>query len=251
MQNIEYEQAQKKGIQRFFEVLQSEFREHIKLNLLFIACALPSAMIFFVGLLGFFSEAALVLSLIAAFPVGGAVSACMFCITGMLRDEPGHIWADFRRKFKENIRQAAAPGILCAAMVYAQVYIWGPYVFGGADVNVVWLIPGTVFLVVFGMIAPYFFLQVAYLDLKTRQILLNSVILSFSNAPRSFMGAVMGGGLWVAVILYLPESLVIAPLLLLFGFSVSWLLCLMWVWPPVDKQFNIAETLNKRRIHNL
>ena len=240
------ELPRKKGINRFIEVFLSEFREFIKLNLLFIAVVLPSAMIFFAGLLGFYSGIALILSLIVAFPIGGAISACMFCVTGMLRDEPGHIWGDFKRKFKENVRQAAAPGILCAALVYAQVYLWGPYIFGGVGVSGVWLIPGLVFLLIFGMIAPYFFLQVAYLNLKTKQILINSVILSFSNAPRSFMGAVTGSILWAAVVMLLPESLAVAPLLLLFGFSVSWLLCLMWIWPPVNKQFNIEEILRDR-----
>ena len=245
---MEHEIPRKKGVNRFFEVFLCEFRDFIKLNLLFIACALPSAIVFFAGLLGYYSEIALVLSLIAALPIGGAVSACMFCITGMLRDEPGHIWDDFKRKLKENMRQTAAPGILCAAFVYAQVYLWGPYVFGGAGVDGVWLIPGIVFLLIFGMISPYFFLQVAYLNLKTKQILINSVILSFAHAPRSFMGAVMGGALWGAVVMLLPESLITAPLFLLFGFSLSWLLCLMWVWPPVNKQFNIEKTLSERRL---
>ena len=234
----------KKGVSRFIEVLLAEYRGLVKLNLLFCAFALPSAVVFLLGLLGYYSGVALLLSLVAAFPIGGAVVAYMFCITRMLRDEPGYIWSDFKRKFTENIMQAAVPGILCVAFVYAQVYLWGPFLFSGAHINVVWYIPGIVFLLVFGMVTPYVFLQVAYVELKTKQIIINSLILSFASAPRSFMGVAMGSSFWVAFLLLLPESLVVAPLLLLIGFSLSWLLTLMWVWPPVNLQFSIEETLN-------
>ena len=235
-----------KGVKRFFEVLFGEFRGLIKLNLLFAACILPSAAIFALGLFGHYSGVALTLSLAAAFPIGGAVTAHLFCLTRMLRDEPGYVWADFKRKFKENMRQAAAPGMLCAAFVYAQVYLWGSVFFGGAAIDAIWFIPGIGFLLIFGMVAPYLFLQIAYIDLKTKALVINSVLISFAHAPRSLFGAVMGGGFWVAFALLLPESLVAAPLLLLFGFSFSWLLNMMWVWPPVNKQFCIEETLRER-----
>ena len=236
----------KKGIHRFFEILFNELRGLIKLNLLFLACVLPSAVIFLFGLFGFYSEIALVVSLMAAFPIGGAIVSYVFCITRMFRDESGYIWEDFKRKFKENIRQAALPGILCAAFVYAQVYLWGSFLFGGEGVDAVWIIPGVGFLLVFGMVTPYFFLQIAYIDLNTKKIVINSLLLSFANALRSVIGAVIGGAVWVAYILFMPESFVVTPILLIIGFSFSWLLNLMWVWPPVNKQFKIEEVLRER-----
>ena len=236
-----------KGVRRFFGVLAGEFRGLIKLNLLFCAFILPTLALFLLGLFGFYSWAALVLSLAAAFPVGGAFTAYVFCVTRMLRDEPGYVWEDFKRKFKENMRQAAAPGMLCAAFVYAQVYLWGAILFGGAGIDAIWIIPGIGFLLIFGMVAPYFFLQIAYVDLKTNEALVNSVLISFAHAARSFFGAVMGGAIWIAFALLLPESLVAAPLLALFGFSFSLLLNMMWIWPPVNKQFAIEETLRVRR----
>ena len=234
-----------KGIRRFFGLVGGEFWGLVRLNLLFCACLLPSGAVFLAGLFGFYSEIALFISLLVAFPVGGAVVAYFFCITKMLRYQPGYIWHDFKRKFRENARQAAMPGILCTAFVYAQVYLWGTFLFGGAGIDAVWLIPGAMFLLVFSMVAPYFFLQVAYIDLKTKQIIINSVLLSFASAPRSFMGAAMGGVVWVAFFVLLPQSLAVAPLLLLFGFSLSWLLNLMWLWPAVNKQFRIEETLRR------
>jgi len=165
----------------------------------------------------------------------------------ILRDEPGYVWHDFWRKFKENAKQAALPGILCTAFIYAQAYLWGPFLYGGSVMDAGWMIVGVVMLVVFGMVAPFVFLQIAYIELKTKKIIINSLLLAFAHAPRSFMGAIMGGAIWVAFFLLMPGSLVAVPVILLLGFSVSWLLDLMWIWPLVDRQFNINETLRERK----
>jgi len=215
---------------------------------LFSICALPSAAAFLLGFFGFLTGIMYILALLAAFPVGGAFSACAFCITKMLRDEPGYVLHDFKRKFLENSLQSAVLGMLCAVFIYAQVFIWGPLIAGNA-VDLAWLIMGIVILLIFGMVAPYVFLQIAYIDLKTSQILINSILISFINAPRSFMGAITGGVIWVVFALFLPNSLMAAPLFILIGFSVSWLLCFMWVWPNVDKQFRIEETLRDRKMN--
>ena len=233
-------------IPRFVGLFFGEFRGLIKLNLLFLLCALPTVGLFILGFLGFFSGAALALSIIAAYPIGGAVTAYFFSLTRMLRDVPGFIWHDFRRKFLENVKQSAAPGIMCTAFIYMQVYLWGPFLFGGAGIDPGWLITGIVFLLIFGMVTPYIFLQIAYVDLRMRQIIMNSVLIAFANAPHSIMGAISGSVIWVAFILFFPDSLVFAPLLALIGFSLSGLLCIVWVWPSVNKQFKIEETLRNR-----
>jgi len=46
--------------------------------------------------------------------------------------------------------------------------------------------------------------------------------------------------------LFLPVSLIFVPIIVLFGLSISMLLCLMWIWPPFDAHFKIEETLIKR-----
>ena len=239
--------VRKKGVRGYIEILYSEFLGLIKLNLLFCVCLLPSAALFLVGLFGYYSEIMLILALIAAFPVGGAVSATMYCITCMLRDEPGFLLHDFVRKLKENIKQAAAPGILCVSFVCAQVYLWGPFLFSRILIDPLWIIPGIGFFLIFAMVTPYFFLQIAYIKLSTVQIFKNSLLLSFANAPRSFMGAFAGGIMWGAYVMLLPGSFTVTPLILIIGFSVSWFLDLIWVWPIVNKQFNIENQLREMK----
>jgi len=179
----------KSGIPRFIEILAGNFRELIKLNLLFCACVSVSVISFVLGIFGFFTGIALVLALVAAYPVGGGLSAYMFCITKMLRDEPLFIWHDFKRKLLENMKQAAAPGILCAAFLYVQIFLWNAAVAGVFNANPALLVMDVVFLLAFGMVAPYVFLQIAYIELRTGQILTNSIVLAFANTKRSIVGA--------------------------------------------------------------
>ena len=232
------------GIRRFTTVLAKDFWNLVKLNLIFCACALPSIVLFILGFIGILGGFAIILSLIAAFPIGGAHCAGVFCVSKMIRDDPGYLWYDFKRKFIENIKQAMAPGILSVLFLYAQIFLWRDLMLGGA--NLALLIAGALSLIMFGMVAPYIFLQIAYIELATSKIIKNSVFISFANVARSLLGALMGFAIWIVFALLLPDSLVAAPVLLVLGFSMSWLLNLLWIWPPVDRQFSIEETLRNR-----
>ena len=216
----------------------------IKLNLLFCLLALPSAALLVAGMVSPLGIIAIALSLAAAFPVGGACAACMFCISKMIRRDPGYLWYDFKRKFLENYKQGAVPGILCVAFIYLQLYLWQILIPQGA--NILWLAAGFVPLLIFGMVAPYIFLQMAYIELRTSQILKNSLLISFGNAWRSITGAVLCGVIWFVFVALMPDSLPFSPVLFVLGFSVSWLLNLLLIWPPVNRQFAIDETLKKQ-----
>jgi uncharacterized membrane protein YesL len=234
---------QKKGLRRFAEILFRDFWDLIRLNLLFCACMLPSAALFAASLFGLLPYPAFLLSLAAAFPAGGACCACFFCITKMLRDDPGYLWHTFKRKFRENIKQAMAPGVCYATFLYAQIYLWVLFLFEGMPIGAGGAFLSLVSLLAFGMVAPYIFLLAAYIDLPMPEIVKNSLLLAFANAPRSFAGALSGGVIWLAFALLSPASLTFSPFLFLFGFSMSWLANLMWIWLPVDRQFAISETL--------
>ena len=118
--------------------------------------------------------------------------------------------------------------------------------FGIGELSVILLTLEAVSLVMIGMIMPYVFMHVAYVELNLIQIAKNSVILALAYAPRSFMGSFLGNLIWCLFWILIPLSFIAVPIMILFAFSVSWLLYLMWVWPPMDKQFNIEETLRER-----
>ena len=248
---VDVDEPRKKGILRFFEICSRDFFELIKLNVFFFICCVPSAVLFVFFVLGLGGAASMLfflLSLAAAFPVGGAISAAFFCVTKMLRDDPGFIWHDFKRKFKENLFVSMPAGIICALVFYTQVYILVMFAESrGASAEPWMAVLDIIALVVFGMVMPYVFAQAPYLYLKQAGLLKNSLILAFINAPRSFMGAVQGGAIWALYAFFFPVSILFSPLLAIIGFTLSWLLALMWVWKPVDGQFRIEETFLKRR----
>jgi len=248
---VRKDEPRKKGIARFFELLFRDLGDLIKLNVFFCLCALPSAVLFTATLIGFFgnfSGLSFIASLIFAFPVGGALVACVYYITKMMRDEPSYVWYEFKRKFLENFLQAAPAGMLCTSFVYAQILVWGSLlVTEETTVDIFWLILALLSLLLFGMITPYIFMHFAYIDLKTFRVLKNSVLMSFAYFPRSFMGALLGGLIWILFSLYFPISLMAAPLIGLFCVSLSMLLNLMWVWKPFDSYFKVEETLIERR----
>jgi uncharacterized membrane protein YesL len=245
---VSKDEPRKKGIARFFELQFRDLGDLVKLNMLLFACALPSVTMFVFALLGIYPLITFILSLILAFPIGGVLTACVYYITKLMRDDPSYVWYEFKRKFTENYKQSAAIGILCTAFVYTQILLWIQILYSEEFVGLSWFFLALISLLLFSMITPYIFLHFAYIDLKTFGILKNSMLMSFAYLPRSFMGAFLGGLMWLMTALFFPDSLLMGfPVILIFGITTSMLLNLMWTWKPFDTNFNIEETLIKRK----
>ena len=244
---VRKDEPRKKGFPRLLEILGRDMSSLVKLNILFCFCILPTGAAFISGMSGILPTIMFLLSLVAAFPVGGALVAVTFCISKMLRDDPGFVWHDFKRKFKENLLQAAFPGILFVAMIYSQVLMWLSQLLGGNGADFTWALAMFIIFIIFSMVAPYVFILFGYIDLKATKIIKNSILLSLANTPRSFMGAITGGFLWIVFVLFLPVSILFLPVIVLFGFTLTMLFTLTWIWPRIDKQFAIEETIRKRQ----
>jgi len=247
---VQKDEPRKKGFARFFELLFRDFADLVKLNVMFCIVLIPSvaAFIFGSGFLGMIIG--FVAALLFAFPVGGALTAYYYYITKMMRDDPSYVWFEFKRKFLENYKQAAPIGILCTGFTYAQIMLWGNLISalqqGEAVGEFLWHFLVFLSFIIFMMILPFIFMHFAYVTLGTFQILKNSVMMAFGYLPRSIMGSLLGGAIWVAFALFFPLSMMAAPLIILFGISISILLSLMWVWPVFNKCFKVEETLLER-----
>lgn len=243
----------KTGTARFFELLFRDFADYVKMSFLISLAVLPSAVMFILGTLPFLMGTGelylifLLFSLVLAFPVGGAMTACYFNITRFMRDEPSYLWFEFKRKFKENWKQSAITGIVCTAFVYMQILLWFSMYYQMVaevyDGGVVLIALAVLSLLLFAMITPYIFLHFAYIDLKTGQILKNSFLMSLARLPKSFMGALLGGIIWVLIALFMPNSLIVFPLVPIILAALSMLLTLTWIWPPFNAYFEVEEKL--------
>ncbi|MCL2167198.1 MAG: hypothetical protein FWH49_07930, partial [Clostridiales bacterium] len=78
-------------------------------------------------------------------------------------------------------------------------------------------------------------------------IIKNSILIAIKYVAKSFCGMSLGNAIWVVTALFFPLSLAWAPFLLLAGFSLSWLLNLLFIWPAVDAVFSIDKTIHAMR----
>jgi uncharacterized membrane protein YesL len=237
----------KKRFARFVELVRRDAADLIKLNFIYQLCLLPAQLAF----LAIFSSANLAnirfTATLAAFcllcsaPAGPAACSFCFCLTKMLRDEPGFLWHDFRHVFKENFRRLLLPGLVYCAASGAQFLACVYY--EPALVGFIYAIPYFLAATVFNMSATYFFVQASYLELGVLDLAKNSLLLSLGYLPRSFMGALFWAATFAVELFAFPYSL---PVLLAFGYSVPALLSLLWQWPIIDDAFKISETLKAR-----
>lgn len=240
----------KTGASRLFEILGRDFGNLIKLNLIYFPFILiPALCLVFVWLsflagVGLYMLIAAILGAAACIPLGGATSAMYYCITKMQWDEPGFIWHDFKKTLKENFRGTMWVGVIYGVLTGAQTiaFLFYQTIGGGLGIALMAIFFFSVLLI--AMVMPYFFTQAPYLDMGAGDMLRNSLMMALGFAPKSLMGAILGSGLIIAQVLFFPFTFIT---LVLFGFTLPCLFALTWVWPVVDKQFEIEKTLRKRK----
>ena len=239
----------KKGIARVVELLVRDFWVLMKLNILFVLFMIPPQVLVYFTISSFGSPQSLIFgasALLVFIPLGTARTAMFYCITKMLRDDPGFVWHDFKKAFKSSFRTAAVPGMVHELIFCAQILFVLNF-FAGEMATLFSTALLMLSLLLFNMISPYFFLQASCLDLKTAPLLFNSLLLTFSNFLRSFAGGLLGGTLMLVLsALNIVLEFALLPLVILIGFSLPTFLCLTCIWPPTDKVFGIEETIRRR-----
>lgn len=241
----------KKGFKRFFEIIRRDFANLVKLNLVLLMFLAPSLTIFIYNYLKVGNVLLLLLSIVLAFPTGGAITSSLYCISTILMDEPRLVMYDFWRKFKENFVQSVFFGILYVAFLYLQIYTWTGMVQGYFPTSYVTMIMLAIAFVFVEMVAPYIFLQIGHLELKNKHILKNGVVIALKYLLKSFSGMILSLIPWFITFIFYPLSLWWMPILLFVGFSLSFLIILLRTWAPVDELFSISKTIRERREQDL
>lgn len=246
----------KKGIMRFFEIVGRDMGNLVKTNFMFAICCIPMLLVVSWLIVTLLIYEQLYLGFILIFVplftlsgilVGPAMTAMHAIITNMLRDEPDYVGHTFKRKFKQNFKPAALLGLLFA-FVFSMEFVAGFfYISANLSAPNILLIALYIFnVIIVTSISIYAFLQVAYLDLKNMAILKNSLLLTFGMAKRGLPATLITVILSVASILLIPTAIVL-PLFFVFLPIIIVLISDMWVWPVMEKTFNISELLEKRR----
>lgn len=245
---------QKKGFARFFEILGRDMGNLFKVNLMFSVCCIPMLLVCGWLIVTLYVYEQLYLGFILIFVplftlsgilVGPAMASMQAVLTNMLRDEPDYVWTTFKRKFKQNFKPAAMLGIIFS-FVFSMELVAGVFYISAnlsaPNILLIALYMFNIFIVV--SISIFAFLQVVYLDLKNFAIIKNSLLLTFGMAKRGLPATIITTVLTGATILYVPITV---PFFFLGIPVLIMLIADMWVWPVMEKTFNISELLNKRR----
>lgn len=208
---IDKNAPKKKGMMRYLETLWREFFSLIKLNLLFIVSCLP----------------------IVTIPA--ALTAMNRITVTMVRDRNYFMLHDYMDAFKRDFWTSLLSGLLfLVAFIIFGVSTWFYYmlaanankfflVFAGASLGLL--------LIVFGG-ATFFFPMLAMVELSTKMLLKNSVIMVFTCFKRSFPAILLS-------LMFLLVSIGLLP------FSMIFILFALFSLTSVTSNFFIVKSIEE------
>lgn len=166
---IEKDAPPKTGLALFFEILVREFWQLLKLNLLFVICALPLVTF------------------------GAARAALSRCTMNMVRDVPNDVWDDFRQELKKDFSRNTALGLLeLFALGMLMLLLSLPGIRSNTVACVVLLALTAIVVLVLGYLWP----MVVAVDVPLRAAIKNAAVLALAFPQHSLPALV------VALLLY-------------------------------------------------
>lgn len=219
------------GFSRYTELLGRDFKRFFLVNLLTLFAFLPFAL----GVLGAILTSS-ILILIPACVVGGAIAgpalSCMYdTIYRSLRDAPGKCLDNYKRAWKQNWRQAVAPGIVFCLLLgfytFMLMMLWWAANPPGLGTLALYFVSIVLFTMFFSLYWP----QLVLFEQSGRQRFQNCLLFMMRYFPKTFVCALMQIIYWTVIVLFLPWSVVLLPLI-----GVWWIL--------FSANFFLYDTLN-------
>lgn len=202
---IEKDAPPKTGLALFFEILVREFWQLLKLNLLFVICALPLVTF------------------------GAARAALSRCTMNMVRDVPNDVWYDFRQELKKDFPRNTVLGLLELFAIGVFLLLLSlPGVRGNTAVCVVLFALAAVGALVLGYLWP----MLVAVDVPPRAAVKNAAVLALAFPQHSLPA------LAVALLLYglsfwlFPLSL---PLVLFVPFGMGSFVTSFAAWSDIRR----------------
>lgn len=233
----------KVGVARFFELMGRDLWPFYKASIL---CCLGFVPVFLVIMFGLLAKAVWI-SVLGGL-VGGMIAAPFLCgifdtVLRALRDEPGYWWHTYRNAWKQNWRDAMAPGALGGAAM--GLWSWALMTLPDMD-NVptsVWVCMIVSGVVLVGFFT-YVFAQIVLVSLPLRKLYSNSARFFLGFFPRTLAATLVQCVYWVPVLMYMPYTL---PVLLVTGFWLPVTIALQILYPDLDRVFALEKTIRERR----
>lgn len=233
----------KVGVARFFELMGRDLWPFYKASFLCCLGFVPVFLAVFFGIL----SGAFWISLVGGI-LGGMICAPFLCgmfdtVLRALRDEPGYWWHTYRNAWKQNWRDALAPGALAGGVLglWSWVLTALPDMTGvPTSVWVCMIVSGAVLVGFF----TYVFAQLVLVSLPLAQLLKNSGLFFLGFFPRTLAATLVQCVYWVPVLLYMPYTL---PVVLVTGFWLPVTIGLQILYPALNRAFSLESTIRQRR----
>lgn len=226
----------KRGLGRWFQILEERFMALFWTNLLLVAMALPLiAGLFFFAQLG--DSLSLVCVAVGVLILSPGLTAASFVTTQIIRDKPVEVWRDFwksvRRDWKQSLGYGAAMGLLWGVFVYALELVVAVQGGLGLMYTMVFFLCGflTTGLTVLG------FQQIAMVELPFFGIFRNAFLLIFAGRGRS-LGCILLTMLLVGLCLWFYQYFVF---ILLLGVPTLIIMTANLVGYPVFASFFLED----------
>lgn len=236
-------EARKKGLSRFFELLARDFGEYWKAGFLAFLCMLPGIFGVFMSLL-----AGAVLPMLLCGILGGALAGP--CMAGLydtvvrtLRDEPNYWWHTYKQSVARDAKTSVVPGAVLGLLFTSLLLMLYTLLYGSSASPLQWIVGLLCLFLLFGF-SNYFWMQLVLLDLSVGMLLRNTMLLWIAYLPRTALACLIQIVYWGAIVLLFPMSML--PLVL----TTAWLPVLgaaLAVYKPLEASFHVEE--NVRKLH--
>lgn len=202
---IEKDAPPKTGLALFFEILVREFWQLLKLNLLFVVCALPLVTF------------------------GAARAALSRCTMNMVRDVPNDVWDDFRQELKKDFSRNTALGLLeLFALGMLMLLLSLPGIRSNTVACVVLLALTAIVVLVLGYLWP----MVVAVDVPLRAAIKNAAVLALAFPQHSLPALVVALLLYGLSFWLFPLSL---PLVLFVPFGMGSFVTSFAAWSDIRR----------------
>lgn len=202
---IEKDAPPKTGLALFFEILVREFWQMLKLNLLFVICALPLVTF------------------------GAARAALSRCTVNMVRDVPNDVWYDFRQELKKDFPRNTVLGLLELFAIGVFLLLLSlPGVRGNTAVCVVLFALAAVGALVFGYLWP----MLVAVDVPLRAAVKNAAVLALAFPQHSLPALAVTLLLYGLSFWLFPLSL---PLVLFVPFGMGSFVTSFAAWSDIQR----------------
>lgn len=240
-QGADKNRPRKTGSARFMELILRQGGSFWAANLFFCVISAPGVAVAALGIWG--GRAGLVLAggLLAGAMGGPWYVALQDTLLRAMRDETGYWWQSCKKALVSSGAAALVPGALFGAVTAAQLSALSTMLSGGTAVSYALLFLS---LLASAFIQLWFWPQLTLMKLPLIALLKNSLRLALAYINRTLPAALLTLLYWGVMLAFLPLSLFVMPLL---GAWYITLAGLLFVYPTLDEQFHIEQTLQNMK----